>query len=171
MRKKRVTSVETFIHRGGSFQNRPPPQAYLQHEYEGEDDRHGGKRERYLIPDIPLKETTVMCHLRLHMHKKNKVWMRVFTLTESSTDCASTSTAMPRLKKGCWVMSYILARNPPFSERQIQGQSYCSGGAERLRWIFFTAQLSYSHCCSTAWFLYMYEVDAADVWMVWNVTW
>lgn len=44
------------------------------------------------------------------------------TLTDSSTDCAKTSTAMPRLKKGCWVMSYILARKPPFSVRQTTNQ-------------------------------------------------
>lgn len=47
-----------------------------------------------------------------------------FTLTESSTDCANTSTAMPRLKKGCCVMSYILARKPPFSVREIKDQRF-----------------------------------------------
>lgn len=52
---------------------------------------------------------------------KAMIWLTEissFTLTESSTDCAKTSTAMPRLKKGCWVMSYILARKPPFSAQQ-----------------------------------------------------
>lgn len=46
--------------------------AHLQHEYEGEDDRHGGKRERRLIPYIPLEERRFMCQFRSHMHKKKK---------------------------------------------------------------------------------------------------
>lgn len=58
---------------------------------------------------------------------KVKTWSIVisaFTLTESSTDCANTSTAMPRLKKGCWVMSYILALKPPFSVREMKDQRF-----------------------------------------------
>lgn len=39
----------------------------------------------------------------------------LLTLTDRRTDWANTSTAIPRLKKGCWVMSYILARKPAFS--------------------------------------------------------
>jgi len=45
------------------------------------------------------------------------------TLTDRRTDCANTSTAIPRLKKGCWVMSYIFARNPPFSANAREGIS------------------------------------------------
>lgn len=51
------------------------------------------------------------------------VAVNFLTLTDRSTDCANTSTAIPRLKKGCWVMSYILARNPPFSVKAREGIS------------------------------------------------
>lgn len=80
------------------------------------------------------------------------------TLTESSTDCASTSTAMPRLKKGCWVMSYILARKPPFSGRQTQSGSYYTGGSRRLlRGLILVTVFTRSSCGFP---------NFHDVWMV-----
>lgn len=88
-------------------------------------------------------------------HKKCK-WH--FTLTESSTDCASTSTAMPRLKKGCWVMSYILARKPPFSGRQTQSGSYYTGGNRRLLWGLILVTVFTRSSCGFP--------NFHDVWMV-----
>lgn len=107
-----------------------------------------------------------------HVKGNDMVWFSViwgFTLTESSTDCASTSTAMPRLKKGCWVMSYILARKPPFSARMIEDQTFidtCTTGTKCppgkcLFQHFHTVRVALSHQVSYQ--IWMFELSVAEV--------